>query len=125
MPTATHITWFEIPVTDMDRAITFYETVFQIKIKKVDFGTLKMGWFPPSDREGAATGTLIENEAYEPSENGTLLYFSTASILAEQHRVIPAGGSILIEKRKIGPDQGFMAVCLDTEGNRFALHASD
>jgi len=38
--------WFEIPVNDMNRAKTFYETVFNIDVKEVDFGGLKMGWFP-------------------------------------------------------------------------------
>ena len=41
--------WFEIPVSDMDRAKTFYETVFQIQIQVMDFGELKMGWFPSQD----------------------------------------------------------------------------
>lgn len=30
--------WFEIPVVDMDRAKTFYEAVFQVKIELQDFG---------------------------------------------------------------------------------------
>ncbi|HRV56048.1 MAG TPA: VOC family protein, partial [Mangrovimonas sp.] len=38
--------WFEIPVSDMDRAQKFYETVFNVDIKTVDFGGLLMGWFP-------------------------------------------------------------------------------
>lgn len=38
--------WFEIPVTDFDRAKKFYETIFEIEIHTLDFGTLKMGLFP-------------------------------------------------------------------------------
>jgi predicted enzyme related to lactoylglutathione lyase len=43
--------WFEIPVNDMKRAKNFYETLFQIEVKEVDFGGLTMGWFP--DNNGA------------------------------------------------------------------------
>ena len=38
--------WFEIPVTDMNRAKRFYDTVFDISISLHDFGGLNMGWFP-------------------------------------------------------------------------------
>jgi hypothetical protein len=34
-----------------------------------------------------------------------------------------AGGKILVPKTEISPDYGFMAVFLDTEGNRIALHS--
>ena len=40
------VVWFEIPVTDMDRAKAFYETVFKVKLRLQDFGGLLMGWFP-------------------------------------------------------------------------------
>ena len=38
--------WFEIPVTDMDRAIKFYETVFEISLSRNNMGPLDMAWFP-------------------------------------------------------------------------------
>ena len=31
---------------DMDRAIKFYESVFDFKIKREQMGVLDMGWFP-------------------------------------------------------------------------------
>jgi predicted enzyme related to lactoylglutathione lyase len=38
-------------------------------------------------------------------------------------KVTPAGGEILIEKRQISPEQGYMAVLLDTEGNQLGLRS--
>ncbi len=124
MPNTIHLAWFEVPVIKMSRAIAFYEKVFDITIKPVTFGGLEMGWFPPSEEVGAATGTLIKQESYIPSETSTLLYFSTEEITIELQRVEVAGGKIIQPKTEIGEGHGFMAVFLDTEGNRVALHSN-
>ena len=119
------IGWFEIPVTDMDRAKTFYETVLKIDIKDVEFGGLKMGWFP-NDNEGyGATGTLIQQDSYVPSQEGILIYFMSENLQKELDRVEAAGGKIYQPKTKISDEHGFMGVFLDTEGNRVALHSKD
>ena len=117
--------WFEIPVNDMARAQKFYEQVFDIKIHIVEMGETTMGWFPfPKDPAArGAGGSLIQNPAhYNPSDNGVLIYFSSAEITAELNRVEPAGGQVLQEKTKISDDIGYMALFLDCEGNRIALH---
>ena len=40
------LNWFEVPVSDFDRAKKFYETVFNIQLYVMDFGGFKMGLFP-------------------------------------------------------------------------------
>ena len=40
------IGWFEIPVSDMERAIRFYETVFEFKLIWNQIGPLDMAMFP-------------------------------------------------------------------------------
>jgi predicted enzyme related to lactoylglutathione lyase len=37
--------WFEIPVKQMERAIQFYETVFDLKLTRHQIGSLDMAWF--------------------------------------------------------------------------------
>ena len=115
--------WIEIPVTNMKRAITFYEKVFDITIKPVDFGGFKMGWFPYTENKPGATGTLIQQETYVPSEKGPLVYFYSEDVSNELNRVESAGGKIYQEKTEISPEHGFMAAFIDTEGNRVALHS--
>jgi predicted enzyme related to lactoylglutathione lyase len=115
--------WFEIPVSDMERAKTFYETVFQVEIKVVDFGGLLMGWFPNRGEVIGATGTLIKQESYIPSQEGTLVYFICDDVQNELDRVEAAGGNIYQPKTEISPEHGCMAVFIDTEGNRVALHS--
>ncbi|WP_296386663.1 VOC family protein [Winogradskyella sp.] len=116
--------WFEIAVDDMDRAKKFYETVFQIKIKVQDFGGTLMGWFPDNDGVYGATGSLVKQESYIPSEKGTLVYFMSNDVQVELDRVEAAGGKIYQEKTKISDDHGCMGVFIDSEGNRVALHSN-
>ncbi|MCW5521196.1 VOC family protein [Aureitalea sp. L0-47] len=118
--------WIEIPVSDMDRAIKFYETVLDIEMKLVDFGGLQMGWFPfdeDADSITGATGTLIKQESYIPSQEGTLVYFHSEDVQVELDRVEAAGGEIYQPKTQISPEHGYMGVFIDSEGNRVALHS--
>ena len=118
--------WFEIPVIDMDRAIKFYETVFDIKIQRENLGELEMGWFPFAEDGLGASGSLVKHETfYKPSTDGTLVYFTPPSgdLKNELGRVEVAGGKVLMEKKLIAEDIGFMGLFLDTEGNRVAIHS--
>lgn len=119
--------WFEIPVSDMDRAVKFYEAVFGFKIQRHKMGPLEMGWFPFSEDNSApgAAGTLIMHpEHYNPSPGGVLVYFTAWSgdLTTELDRAEKAGGKILIPKKQISPEHGYMGVFEDSEGNRIAVH---
>lgn len=125
---ANMVGWFEIPVSDMDRAKIFYETVFDIKIQVEQFGDTKMGWFPFAENPEArgAGGSLVQNEQfYKPMANGTLVYFSSPEITYEMRKVEEAGGVVLQEKTLIREDIGYMSLFLDSEGNRIALHSRE
>jgi len=125
---ANMVGWFEIPVVNMQRAKKFYEKVFDIKVQVQDFEGTKMGWFPFSEDPEAkgAPGSLVQNEKYyKPSSNGTLVYFSSPDITFELSKVEEAGGVILQEKTMIKEDIGYMALFLDSEGNRIALHSKE
>ena len=120
--------WFEIPVLDMNRAKAFYEMVFKVKIHVEQFGDILMGWFPfPKDPEAkGAGGSLVQNAAfYKPSAEGTLVYFSSLEINDELSRLENAGGVLLQEKTLISEEIGYMAMFIDTEGNRIALHSRE
>lgn len=117
--------WFEIPVTDMERAIRFYEAVFEIKFTRQQVGEEDMAFFPWVENTVGSGGALICNPRhYNPSADGVLIYFTAFSgdVSVELGRVIAAGGKILMPKKLITKDIGFMAMFLDTEGNHIALH---
>ena len=115
--------WVEIPVTDMHRAITFYESVFDITLQPMNFGGLEMAWFPNAGDAYGATGTLIKQESYVPSEKGPLVYFACENLQNELDRVVAAGGKIYQPKTLISEDHGYMGVMIDSEGNRVAFHS--
>jgi len=122
------ISWFEIPVLDMDRAKKFYETVFNVEISIQDFGGVLMGWFPPAEDITAPgiSGSLVKSEGnYIPSSTyGAVVYFNSQSgdVSDELARVEVAGGNILQTKTLISNEIGYMALVLDSEGNRIALY---
>jgi predicted enzyme related to lactoylglutathione lyase len=117
------ISWFEIAVNDMPRAKKFYEDVFDIKIQVMDFGGTLMGWFPNTDGSRGTSGSLVQNSNYTPSKAGSLVYFKSSNIQVELDRIKITGGEIVQQKTKISEEYGFMAVFIDSEGNRVALHS--
>ena len=124
---ANPIGWVEIPVTDMDRAIQFYNTVMGWNIQVSQFGEILMGWLPNDpENKGGSSGALLKNENYVPSSiNGPLVYFSCANVQNWLDKVEGAGGTIIQGKKQISPEHGFMALITDTEGNRIAFHSNE
>ena len=116
--------WFEIPVKNMERAMAFYEAVFDCKLERHQMGPIDMAWFPWDHEKGGAGGSLVKNgEFYTPSENGVQVYFSSEDVKIELARIKKAGGEILQSKTLISPEIGYMALFIDSEGNRIALHS--
>ena len=119
---ASAINWFEIPVSDINRAGTFYSTILDSPL--VDFdaapGTA-MKMFPA---EGGTSGAIIQGEGNTPSSNaGTVVYLNAGDDLSVVlNRVEGAGGQIAAPKTGIG-ENGFIAFIHDTEGNKVGLHS--
>lgn len=120
------ISWFEIPTTDLDRAATFYETLFQIKLIPLDTPNLKMRMFPIDNMMSGVGGALVFSQGFHrPSAtDGPLIYLNAnPDVQIILDRIEAAGGSILVPKTQISPEYGYMAAFLDSEGNRIALHS--
>jgi uncharacterized protein len=117
------LNWFEIPVSDFERGKKFYETIFSCSIHGSDFGGVQMGFFPMD--EGKVSGALCAGPDYKPSMYGSLLYLNANPDLDEVlNKVEAAGGKILLAKRQITPEYGYMALFVDSEGNRMGLHSN-
>ncbi|RAI88432.1 VOC family protein [Algoriphagus yeomjeoni] len=117
--------WFEIPVNDMDRAISFYQKVFNCTLQKMDMGDFKMAMFPGEAEGSGAGGSLVSHKDFYKSSElaGPLIYFSCEDVADVLGIVEKAGGKVQIEKKMISPEYGYMGVFLDSEGNRIALHS--
>ncbi len=120
------ISWFEIPTTDINRAQKFYETIFGISMMPMDLPNIKMRMFPLDDTMTQVGGALVYSGGFHiPSAtDGPLIYLNAnPDVQNVLDKVAAAGGSIIVPKTEISPEYGFMAVFMDTEGNRIALHA--
>ncbi|TND09318.1 MAG: glyoxalase [Bacteroidetes bacterium] len=113
--------WFEIPAADFERAVKFYETIFDIQLAINDFGNLKMAIFP--HEEGGAA-ICWSPGWYNPGAGGVTVYMDAEPDLqVVLDRVEKAGGKIIQVKKLISPENGHMALFTDSEGNRMALHS--
>ena len=116
------VSYFEIPVTDVDRAVAFYEAVFSTTLERETIDGHSMALFPFHEGGQGVSGALAEGESYVPSKEGPRVYFSVESIDAALDRVQANGGSVAYPKTSIG-ELGWVAEFIDTEGNQIALHA--
>jgi len=120
------ISWFEIPATDIDRAQKFYEAILGVSLVPNDLPHLQMRMFPIGDTQTGVGGALCKSpEFYKPSAtDGPLIYFNAnPDVQRILDKVEAAGGKIIVPKTEISPEHGHMAVFIDSEGNRIALHS--
>lgn len=114
--------YFEIPVTDLDRAVRFYGAVFGYQFQRETIDHNEMALFPLIEDAPGVTGALAKGEIYIPSKTGSLIYLNTSDIELTLKKVAEAGGKTLYPKTSLG-ELGFVAEFEDSEGNRVALHS--
>ena len=120
------ISWFEIPSSNLERAAVFYETIFNVKLNPLDTPNIKMRMFPIDDMINGVGGAVVNSGGFHiPSTtDGPLIYLNgNPDIQLILDKVEAAGGKIMVPKTMISPEYGYMAVMIDTEGNRIALHS--
>ncbi|HRD57381.1 MAG TPA: VOC family protein [Ferruginibacter sp.] len=120
------ISWFEIPATNLERATNFYEAIFETKLIPMDMDNIKMRMFAITDMENGVGGAVVDSGGFhKPSAtDGSLIYLNGNPDLQNiLNRVVNAGGTIMVPKMEISPEYGYMAVIMDTEGNRIGLHS--
>jgi predicted enzyme related to lactoylglutathione lyase len=122
--------WVEIPATNFERAIKFYETIFAVEMYPVPMPRGKYAIFPLDMDAKGAGGAVVEGADYKPSDNaekGPITYLDRDEDLSiPLSRVEKAGGKVLLGKTKNGANGefGFIAHILDSEGNRMGLHSN-
>ena len=118
------LNWFEIPVTDMQRAKHFYQVAFGIHMDDMSMPGMEMAGFPMEMGSGKASGALVKSDYSKPSIDGVLIYLNANPDMADVlDRILSEGGQIVMPKTLITPEIGYMANFIDTEGNRIALHS--
>jgi predicted enzyme related to lactoylglutathione lyase len=122
MMASNPVGWFEIYVQDMNRAKTFYQSVFQTQLQKLESPGIEMWAFPMEPEAKGASGALVRMEGFPSGGNSTIVYFICKDCSVEATRASTQGGKISKEKFSIG-EYGFIALVTDTEGNMIGLHS--
>ena len=118
----SYISMFEIPATDISRAINFYQALLDIKIEKMDVEGMRMGILPYEGQ--MLTSVIIQADGYKPSANGVTIYLNAGENLqVVLDRVEKNGGQIILPKTAHADESGYFAIFLDSEGNKMALNS--
>ena len=118
------VVWFDIYVSNMERAVKFYETVLKRKLDKLvdPTGETQMMSFPGDMTSYGAAGALVKSDYTHPGIGGTVIYFGVDDCSEQESLVSLAGGKVVKSKFSIG-EFGWVVLCKDTEGNLFGLNS--
>jgi len=112
----------EIPATDFQRAVSFYQTILNVTIEEVDMAGTQMGILP-GDGE-TVNVVLVKGSDYIPTTEGAVVYLNSGEDLNPMlDRIAQNGGKVIVPKTEISPEMGFFALFIDTEGNKLGLHS--
>ncbi len=115
------INWFEIPVTDLDRAAEFYKYMMSTELERTSMDGMDLAIFPYDEKSVA--GALIKADFLTPASSGSVVYLNAEGILDDAiARAEEKGASVVIPKTDIG-EAGFIAHIIDSEGNKVGLHS--
>lgn len=120
MPMSNMISWFDIPVFDLDRAMRFYAAVVAEPLQQYEIPGLEGALFP----NNGVTGTLLKGEGFTPAKVGCVIYLNGGDDLAPMlSRAEQAGAKVLLSKTEISGGRGYFAYFEDSEGNRIGIHS--
>jgi predicted enzyme related to lactoylglutathione lyase len=111
------VSFFEIPASNFERAVDFYEKVLGLKMHVEACDDEKMAFFPGGE------GAVSKAKGFDPSASGVLISLSVDSIEQTLAVIESNAGSVSIPKTAILSDgKGWFAVFNDCEGNRIGLN---
>jgi len=116
------VVWFEIPVTDMKRAMSFYSMVLKTELKEDDTGPNPMAVFPINDLGKGRSGHLYPGKPAGAGSGNTVHLAAPAPLEEALERVGKAGGKVLSPIVTI--PAGRFAYCQDPDGNSIGLFTS-
>ncbi|GIG28297.1 VOC family protein [Cellulomonas marina] len=120
-PRPRTVTWWELPVDDLDRAQAFYGPV--------------LGWtFSPfgdeaGDYLGVSSGGELVGAVFRapdaPREVGVRVYVLVDDLEAVLAATVEHGGTVKVPRSEVGGDMGWWAEVLDPDGRWLGLCTDD
>ncbi len=119
------INWFEIPVVNFERALSFYQHIMATELKIDDsFDGIRMAMFAADCSQNQVSGCLIEYKESRPHADGVRIYLNAGKdVQPILERVLVAGGQVLMPKTELRADIGCIGLFQDSEGNVIGLHS--
>ncbi|GAB4516578.1 MAG: hypothetical protein Tsb0019_16090 [Roseibium sp.] len=113
--------WMEIPVSDLDSAVRFYNDVFKTELKRVtDMGPNEFAIFP-SQEQGVA-GHLYPGTPAQRGTGPTIHLACPDSLEETMERFARAGGEVISDPFSI--PAGRFAYGIDPDGNSIGMFAA-
>ncbi|MTH96074.1 VOC family protein [Roseibium sp. RKSG952] len=110
--------WFELPVTDLEKAVSFYNTVFRTELTVVpEAGQNPIAMFPV--KEGGRAGHLYPGKPPARGSGPTVHLPVPDTIEATAKRLKEAGGEVV--SGLVSIPAGNFTYCLDPDGNSISL----
>jgi predicted enzyme related to lactoylglutathione lyase len=114
------INWVEIPVTEMQRAKSFYSKILGVELNTMEMGDTGYAFFPTEDKFNC--GALVQGQYYKPSSEGIVIYLDGGDDLNNVLlKVNEAGGQVILEKMFLSAEAGHIGMFIDSEGNKIGL----
>ena len=118
------VSWFEIPVRDLERAQAFYERLLAKALRRETMGPQTLAVIPYDPGQGVGGALITGVHIPDPSPNGTLVYLNAEpSLDAAVQRAVAAGGRVATPRVELPEGMGCFAHVIESEGNRVGLHA--
>jgi len=117
------VIWFEIWVSDLDRAKAFYHGLFGWEFASLSeydaegrYQEIKAG-----DAAGVNGALVHQPDRPRPTARGTVVYVHVPDLDDAVERALSLGGNLVQKATPIGTSMGTFALVTDTEGNELGL----
>lgn len=111
------IVYFEIPAPNIEKAGTFYSSVFGWIITPSSLSS--HAYWEVGTGDGQLTGGL--DSAASVCDGGIITYMKVDDITTTLDKICESGGSVVRPKFDVGGGYGFSAIFRDPNGNRLGL----
>jgi hypothetical protein len=120
------VIWFEIWVSDLDRAKAFYAEMFGWTYAPLHDYDATGGYqqINAGDAAGVNGALVFGPDRERPASRGTVLYVHVPDLADAIDRAESLGGSVVQKPTVISSTGGTFAIVTDTEGNDLGLWVS-
>ncbi len=116
------INFFELPASNHQRAVYFYENLLGQVLQRDEIQGVKMAFFKSDEK--TAGGAICTGKGYTPGQRGVVFFLNGGKDMDDiLKKVKDLGGRIVQPRQLISADSGYIACFIDSEGNKVGVHS--